>query len=101
MAKSYLRWDPRGESEKFHPFVLVKNVTRSLPADRIDPWDTDTDVPFEQSQLMAQEFHKSGVAFQFHQIAKTEHGLAGGNREEIEAAQRKAFEFIRLHLEQP
>ncbi len=61
----------------------------------------DTDVPFEQSELMAQEFMKHGVAFQFHQIANAEHGLAGGNPDEIASAQSKAFDFVKLHLERP
>ena len=56
----------------------------------------DTDVPFEQSELMAQQFQKHGVAFQFHQIARAEHGLTGGDRGEIDEAQRKAFEFVKL-----
>jgi len=61
----------------------------------------DTDVPVEQSQLMAQEFQKHGVAFEFYQIANAEHGLTGGDRAEIEAAEEKAFEFVKLHLERP
>ena len=99
--KAVSGWDPRGESQKFYPFMPVKNVTAAYPPTVLIHGTADTDVPFEQSQLMAQEFQKSGVAFQFHQIAKAEHGLAGGDREEIETAQRKAFEFVKLHLERP
>lgn len=99
--KAVSGWDPRGESEKFHPFMPVKNVTAAYPPTVLIHGTADTDVPFEQSQLMAREFQKHGVAFQFHEIAKAEHGLAGGNREEIEAAQRKAFEFVKSRLERP
>jgi len=42
-----------------------------------------------------------GDWFQFHQIANAEHGLAGGNRDEIASAQSKAFDFVKLHLERP
>ncbi|MSU63047.1 MAG: alpha/beta hydrolase [Pedosphaera sp.] len=94
-------WDPRIESEKFFPFMPVKNVTPTYPPTVLIHGTADTDVPFEQSQLMAQEFQKHDVAFQFHSIAKAEHGLSGGDRGEIEEAQRKAFEFVKFHLERP
>jgi hypothetical protein len=44
---------------------------------------------------------KPGVAFQFHEIAKAEHGLTGGKREQIGMTEGKAFEFVKLHLERP
>ena len=99
--KAVSGWDPRDESEKFRPFMPVKNVTANYPPTVLIHGTADTDVPFEQSQLMAQEFDKHGVAFQFHKIAGAEHGLAGGKREEIEAAQQEAFEFVKLYLERP
>jgi acetyl esterase/lipase len=99
--KAVSGWDPRSESEKFYPFMPVRNVTAAYPPTVLIHGKADTDVPFEQSALMAQEFRKQGVAFQFHEIAKAEHGLTGGDSEEIETAQRKAFEFVKLHLEMP
>jgi len=99
--KAVSGWDPRAEAEKFYPFMPVKNVTSVYPPTVLIHGKADTDVPFEQSELMAQEFRKHGVAFQFHEIAKAEHGLSGGNREEIDTAQRKAFEFVKLYLERP
>ena len=97
--KAISGWDPRSESEKFFPFMPVRNVTAAYPPTALIHGTADTDVPFEQSQLMAQEFQKSGVPFQFHQIAKAEHGLTGGDRAEIEEAERKAFAFVKLHLD--
>ena len=99
--KAVSGWDPRGETAKFFPFMPVKNVTAAYPPTVLIHGTADTDVPFEQSQLMAREFERHGVAYQFHEISKAEHGLAGGDRGEIEAAQRKAFEFVKLHLERP
>ncbi len=99
--KAVSGWDSRGEAEKFHPFMPVKNVTASYPPTVLIHGTADTDVPFEQSRLMAREFQRHGVKFQFHQIAKAEHGLTGGDRGEIEEAQRQAFEFVKVHLEQP
>ena len=99
--KAVSGWDPRSESEKFFPFMPVKNVTADYPPTVLIHGTADTDVPFEQSQMMAQEFQKRGVPFQFHQIAKAEHGLTGGDRTEIDEAQRKAFEFVKSYLERP
>jgi len=99
--KAVSGWDPRGEAEKFYPFMPLKNVSAAYPPTALIHGTADTDVPFEQSELMAKEFQKHGVAFQFHRIAKAEHGLAGGDRVEIENAQRKAFEFVKFHLEKP
>jgi len=97
--KAVSGWDPRSEAEKFHPFMPVRNVTAGYPPTVLIHGTADTDVPIEQSQLMAQELQKHGVAHQFHEIDKAEHGLAGGNREEIERAQREAFKFVRQQLE--
>ena len=99
--KAVSGWDPHSESEKFFPFMPLKNVTAAYPPTVLIHGTADTDVPFEQSQLMAREFQKHGVPFQFYEIAKAEHGLTEGDRAEIEEAQRKAFEFVKLHLEQP
>src|SRR5262245_49308391 len=99
MPKAVSGWDPHAEAKKFEPFMPVKNVTAAYPPTVLIHGTADTDVPFEQSQLMAKEFQKHGVAFQFHEIAGAEHGLAGGNRVEIETAERKAFEFVKLRLE--
>jgi acetyl esterase/lipase len=99
--KAISGWDPRSEAEKFYPFMPLKNVTAAYPPTVLIHGTADTDVPFQQSELMAQEFQRHGVAHEFYRIANAEHGLAGGDRAEIERAERKAFEFVRLHLERP
>jgi acetyl esterase/lipase len=99
--KAVSGWDPRVEPERFYAFMPLKNVTAAYPPTVLIHGTGDTDVPFEQSQLMAQEFQKNGVAFQFHPIAKAEHGLAGGDPGQIEEAQRKAFDFVKLYLDRP
>ena len=99
--KSVSGWDPRNEPEKFFPFMPVKNVTGEYPPTALIHGTADTDVPFEQSRMMAKELQKRGVPFQFHQIAGAEHGLSGGDRGEIEEAERKGFEFLKFHLTHP
>jgi acetyl esterase/lipase len=97
--KSVSGWDPKGEPEKFLPFMPVVHVTPDYPPTVLIHGTADTDVPFEQSRMMAREFQKHGVEFQFHEIAGGEHGLGGADRAEIDEANRKALEFVKRHLE--
>jgi acetyl esterase/lipase len=99
--KAVSGWDPRTEAERFLPFMPVKQVSPEYPPTVLIHGTADTDVPFEQSQMMAAEFERHGVEHQFHKIADAEHGLDGGDRGEIERAQRTAFEFVRRRLERP
>ena len=94
-------WDLHREPEKFFPFMPVKNVRADFPPTVLIHGTADTDVPFGQSQMMAREFARHGVPHQFHEIARGEHGLAGGDREQIEAAHTKAFAFVKEKLERP
>jgi acetyl esterase/lipase len=99
--KSVSDWEPHLEAEKFFPYMPVKNVTADYPPTVLIHGTADTDVPFEQSELMAAEFKKLHVQFQFHRIANAEHGLSGGDRAEIQKAEREAFAFVKQHLETP
>jgi hypothetical protein len=76
----------------------LKNVTAKYPPTVLVHGTADTDVPFEQSQLMAREFEKHGVAHELHPVAGAEHGLADGKPEEIAEAYRKAFDFVQREL---
>ena len=58
----------------------------------------DTDVPYEQSQIMAREFEKHGVPHQFISIAGGEHGLAGGKPADIEAAYAAVVPFVDKYM---
>ncbi len=100
-AKVVSGFDPRSEPEKFLPLLPLKNVSAKFPPTALVHGTEDTDVPFEQSQLMVREFQKHGVEFEFQQVAGGEHGLSGGKPAEITEAQRKAFEFVKRHLERP
>ena len=99
--KAVTGWDPHREPEKFFPFMPVKNVASDFPPTVLIHGTADTDVPFEQSAMMARELQRHGVQHQFHSIAGGEHGLGGGTPKEIEAAHREAFDFARRWLEQP
>lgn len=91
-------WDPVTEHDKFIPFMPVKNVTASYPPTVLIHGTKDTDVPFEQSVMMANEFKTNGVPHLFLKIENGEHGLAGADRTDVLAAQAKALEFVKARL---
>lgn len=91
-------WDPRREPEKFFPYMALKNVTRDYPPTLLIHGDQDTDVPVEQSQLMAAEFLRHEVKHRLVTVTGAEHGLAGAPQDQIEAAYRAAVEFLEQAL---
>ena len=78
----------------------VKNVTELYPPTLLMHGTKDTDVPYEQSVLMAEQFRKFNVDHEFITITGAEHGLAGGDPQTIEQAYEKAFQFVRQRMAQ-
>ncbi len=97
--KAVSGWDPHKEAEKFAPFMPLKNVTRDYPPTFLLHGEADTDVPYEQSLLMAAELKRHGVKHRLIGIPKGEHGLDGGDKQQIDAAYEAAFAFLREHLD--
>lgn len=91
-------WDPHKEPEKFYPFMPLRNVTKEYPPTLMIHGTEDTDVPYEQSVLMAAELKKHGVEHELISIAGGEHGLGGGDPKKIDAAYESALAFVRRHL---
>jgi acetyl esterase/lipase len=67
--------DPRTEPEVFDPYCPLRNVTPSYPPTLLLHGDRDTDVPYEQSALMAAELARVGVAHELVTIPAGEHGF--------------------------
>jgi len=87
-------WDPKRTPEKFYPYMPLKNVTKDYPPTVLIHGTSDTDVPYEQSTMMASEFSKHKVRHEMISIPGGEHGLNGGDPKLIEAAYQKAFAFV-------
>jgi acetyl esterase/lipase len=87
-------WDPRSEAKKYEPYMPVKNVTKAYPPTLLIHGTNDTDVPYEQSVMMVDEFKKHGVDHELVSIAHGEHGLGGGDPNKIDAAYDRAFQFV-------
>jgi acetyl esterase/lipase len=94
-------FDPRREAEKFTPFLPVKNVSPEFPPTFFIHGTADTDVPFDQLQLLTGPFQRQGVLFELYPINGAEHGLAGGKPDEIADAYRQAFKFVKRELLKP
>jgi len=97
--KAVTGWDPRKEAEKFYPYMTLKNIDGNYPPAFLIHGTEDTDVPYEMSALMAQELKANDVEYRFFTIEGGEHGLKGGDPEQIEAAYQAAFSFIEKHMQ--
>lgn len=80
--------------EKFYPFMAVKNVSPNYPPTLMIHGTEDTDVPHEQSEMMAQEFEKHGVPYEFISVKGGEHGLRDAKKEDITAAHARMVPFV-------
>jgi len=69
--------DPDKEPRLFDPFCPVRNVTRDYPPTLLLHGDNDTDVPFEQSALMAKELARQGVQHELIAMPGRGHGFDG------------------------
>jgi acetyl esterase/lipase len=91
-------WDPKREPEKFFPYMPVKNITHEYPPTLLIHGEIDTDVPLEQSTMMAEELGPNKVPHRLIPIAKGEHGLAGAEKKDIEEAYQAAVDFLKERL---
>lgn len=98
--KAVSGFDPKTEADKIAPFEPVRNVDENYPPTLLIHGTKDTDVPYEESVMMAEQFKRHGVPYTLISIDNGEHGLAGGDRDAVEAAYREARDFIIRHLEE-
>lgn len=92
-------WNPHREPEKFFPYMPLRNVTPEYPPTLLIHGDSDTDVPYEQSVMMAAELKRNGVDHVFIGVPGAEHGLDHAEPKTIASVDRRAVAFIREHLE--
>jgi acetyl esterase/lipase len=87
--------DPDKEPRAFDPFCPIRNVTRNYPPTLLLHGDKDTDVPFEQSVLMARELERQGIPHEFITMAGKEHGFDGAMQDPTVA---RAFDGVLAFL---
>lgn len=81
------------------PYEPVKNVTREYPPTLMIHGTQDTDVPFEESLKMVEQFKTHGVPYILRPIDKGEHCFDGGDPAQIEDAYNTMREFMLKYLE--
>lgn len=91
-------FSPETIEERMKPFEPIHNVTADYPPTLLMHGTSDTDVPWEQSEMMAEQFRRHDVPFEFHSIRNGEHGFGGGDPRDIDAAWQAMHEFIVRHL---
>ncbi len=96
--KAVSGWDPFQAPERFYPFMPLKNVTHEYPPTALIHGTADTDVPYNQSVMMAEQLEKHDVSHLLIGIPGAEHGLGGGDPRLVDAAYTKAFAFVDEHL---
>ena len=87
-------WDPLKEPEKYSPYLPVYNVNRRYPPTLLIHGEVDPDVPVEQSRTMAEKFKEHDVVHRLITIPGAEHGLRGGDPDQVEQAYRAAVRFV-------
>lgn len=92
--------DPDTEPSAFDPFSPVRNVTPEYPPTLLLHGDMDTDVPYEQSAIMAKELARVGVEHELITIPNGGHGFDGvGTKDPIVAvALERVLAFLEAHI---
>jgi acetyl esterase/lipase len=67
--------DPNKEPKVFDSFCPIRNITKEYPSTILLHGDKDTDVPYSQSLMMANEFAHVGVKHELITIHDGEHGF--------------------------
>lgn len=91
--------DPDKESKAFDPFCPVKNVTKDYPPTLLLHGNKDTDVPHEQSVLMAAELKRHGVEHELITMQGRGHGFDGGREAMKDPVIAQTFDRVLAFLD--
>jgi acetyl esterase/lipase len=94
-------WDLAAEPEKYIPYLPLRNVTPDYPPTFLLHGREDTDVPFEEAELMAVELRRHGVDFRLIIMPGAGHGLKKGDPARVDEVHHAAVEFLRSRLFSP
>jgi acetyl esterase/lipase len=92
-------WNPQKEADRFSPFMPIKNVTADYPPTVLVHGTKDTDVPYEQSSLMAERLQQAGIPHKLITVKDAEHGLDGADAKVVDAAYAEALAFVDERLQ--
>lgn len=98
--KEVTGYDPDTEDIAFDPFSPIRNVTGEYPPTLLLHGDNDTDVPYEQSVMMAKELARVGIEHELIKISGGGHGFdgAGTKNPVVARAFEKVMDFLKQHV---
>lgn len=92
--------DPDKEPRAFDRLCPIRNVTQDYPPTLLLHGDKDTDVPFEQSALMAKQLDLQGVPHEFIPMPGRGHGFDSPMWDPaVSASFDRVLAFLRKHLQ--
>lgn len=91
-------WDPHAQPERFTPYMPLQNVDADYPSTLLIHGMDDTDVPYEQSVMMAERFMEMSITHQLISVEDAEHGLSGGDYDTVDNAYLQAIRFAIKHV---
>jgi acetyl esterase/lipase len=86
--------DPDREDRWFDRYCPVRNVTKEYSPTMLVHGTADTDVPYEQSKLMAERLRQIGVEHQLVTVPEGSHGIGNIAAEEQDRIYREAAMFL-------
>jgi acetyl esterase/lipase len=91
--------DPDKEPKAFEAFCPVRNVTAKYPPTLLIHGTNDTDVPYEQSAIMAQELDRKGIKHELITVKDAGHGLAGAKPAVVSEIRDRVVAFLNTHIQ--
>jgi acetyl esterase/lipase len=88
--------NPDSDPEKFDLYCPVRNFNKDYPPTLLLHGDADTDVPFEQSVLMAKELERHGVQHEFIALTGQGHGFDNAMQDPVVV---KTFDSVLVFLD--
>jgi acetyl esterase/lipase len=92
--------DPEKEPRAFDALCPVRNVSSQYPPTLLIHGTKDTDVPYEQSAMMAKELNRKGVEHDLISIEGGGHGLGGVQPSVVADVHQRVLAFLKKHLAQ-
>jgi acetyl esterase/lipase len=86
--------DPATDNRWFDRYCPLRNVTRGYPPSMLVHGTADTDVPYEQSKLMADRLAQAGVEHRLVTLPEGAHGIGNVPPAEQDRIYREAAQFL-------
>jgi dipeptidyl aminopeptidase/acylaminoacyl peptidase len=99
--KEVTGYDPDKQPQAYDPYCPLRNVTRDYPPTLLLHGDKDTDVPYQQSVLMADALERHHVEHQFITVSNGGHGFDqrnGGLKDPDNSSRfQQVIDFLKRH----